>query len=39
MFQGLSAENARIVKEHSHLKDGMYQVANRCYEITKLMAK
>jgi hypothetical protein len=39
MFQGLSAENQRIVKEHNHLKDGMYQVANRCYEITKALAK
>lgn len=39
MFQGLSAENHRIVKEHSALKDGMYQVANRCYEITKAMNK
>ena len=39
MFQGLSAENHRIVKEHSHLKDGMYQVANRCYEITKFLTK
>lgn len=39
MFQGLSDENSRIVKEHAHLKDGMYQVANRCYEITKAMNK
>lgn len=39
MFQGLWAENARIIKEHNHLKDGMYQVANRCYEITKFMSK
>lgn len=39
MFQGLSAENHRIVKEHSALKDGMYQVANRCYEITKALSK
>lgn len=39
MFQGLTAENQRIVQEHSQLKDGMYQVANRCYEITKAMSK
>ena len=39
MFQGLSAENQRIVKEHIHLKDGIYQVANRCYEINKALAK
>lgn len=30
MFQGLSAENNRIIKEHRHLKDGMYQVTDRC---------
>ena len=39
MFQGLSTENHRIVKEHSALKDGLYQVANRCYEITNALSK
>jgi hypothetical protein len=32
MFQGLSVENTRIVKEHGDLKHGMYQVAEKCSE-------
>ena len=33
MFQGLSHENTSIIKEHAHLKDGMYQVADRCSQL------
>lgn len=40
MFQGLSVENTRIVKEHGDLKHGMYQVAEKCAEFaSKAKAK
>jgi hypothetical protein len=35
IFRNLSAENNRMMQEHAQLKNGMYAVANRCYEITK----
>lgn len=39
MFRSLSTENTRMVQEHIQLKNGMYAVANRCYEITKAAAR